>query len=755
MKKQSVQLLNSKTRIPKECRYSLKRGNLLEKLFLTDAPVMIFHGKAGYGKTELARQYCMQCGAETLWYSMDSSDNDMWRFAAYFKRLFAGVLWQEEQTCFLQMLCAVSEELEREAGHQYLLVLEGLESIYNHKILDFIRKLIFSLPENLKLIFTIRGEIPDFMSRYVISGTSLVLEESELAFTETEQRALADRVLSHGAQDREGILDECATVLEGWPAGFLLALSCIEKQKLRSGLIHWPYLFQDSMINSFLSWEVFHSLSGEEKDFMVRTSGMEELKDSICDRVLQINNSGAMIRKLLRKNLLYSCVEQELVRIRCREALRLFLNGRAGRDVQEEIIRKSAQYYLEEGDYARAAGQAVKTGYTALIIKIMEVYGSEMLNSPEDQVLARCISYLEEDARIMGEKALSGENLPPGPEALGIAAQYYYKAGLFERMEKYLNQADSSFGKENKFGMYRALYKGLLKYRENPSKYEKQISNTLFLLEENRYRLPFLKKEELEILSRLEAEKKQETPGKLKVTFFGDFQVTVLKEQKPLSWRTRKGGELFAYLVELDGQAVGRNQLFKKLWSEDLPDHAVTMLHNMLYNIRKELSAYHMEDLIQYKDKLYCINMEKIETDLGEIRRLCALADQNNTEELKKHKHRFSVYWGRYLEDLDSQWLAEQREYYDTRFLKGCTILAEDAAAEGKFQEAVLFLKNAMVVNSYSEELAGSLLKCYGAMRNLKMVKTEYDRFVSLLERDLDMKPGRELVEIYKEALGA
>ena len=368
-----------------------------------------------------------------------------------------------------------------------------------------------------------------------------------------------------------------------------------------------------------------------------------------------------------------------------------------------------------------------------------------MLNNSQDQLLSLCLKGVEQ--------SVSGQKLPP--EFLGLAAQYCYKTGQYEQMEKYLNQADSSFGKENKFGMYRGLYKGLLRYGKDPEKYEKQISNTLFLLEENHCRLPFLKPPELEILSRLEAEKSRKLPGKLNVTCFGEFQVTAAREEKPLSWRTRKGQELFAYLVELDGKAVGRNQLFKQLWSEDLPDNAVTMLHNMLYNIRKELSAYHLEDLIQYKEKRYRINMEKIESDLGEIRHLCALVDQKNAEELRKHKDRFTRYWGRYLEDMDNQWMNELREYYDARFLKGCTLLAEDAAAAGRFQEAVRFLKNALAINSYSEELAGNLLKCYGAMRNLNMVKLEYERFTSLLERDLEMKPGRKLAEIYKEALSA
>ncbi len=761
MEKQSIQFIKSKIKFPRKCSHSLERTALLEKLLAAEAPVLMLHGKAGYGKTELVRQYCEKSSGASFWYFLDSSDNDIWKFLSCLDCLFSRMFQEYElssqpegiEARFFRMMLKASEQLEQDENSQYVLVFDSLEALRNDRILDIIKKMVSSLPENLKLVFTTRGGVPDFMCRYMINGTCLVLDEADLAFTEGEQWALAERLLSCKEKEQEEILGQCARLLGGWPAGLVLALLCMEKRRLKAGFSDWSYLFQDSMINSFISSEIFQELSEEEKDFLIRTSGMLELKKEICDRVLQRNNSGTMIRKLLEKNLLFSCGERGTGRICQHEPLRLFLSEQADNSMQVETARKTAEYYLDEKKYLQAVRQAMDIGYTALIIKIMETYGSQLLTREEDQVLGLCVRYLEEEAKVMEEKPVPGQKLIPGPEVLGIAAQYYYKSGMPEVMERYFNQADSSFGKENKFAMYRGLYKGLLKYQEEPSKYEKQISNTLFLLEENRYSLPFLKKEELEVLRRLEAEKRQEAPGKLKVTFFGDFQAMVVKEQKPLSWRTRKGCELFACLVELNGQAVGRKQLFHKLWSEDLPDNAVNMLHNMLYNIRKELSAYHMEDLIQYKDRMYCIRMEDIETDLPEIHRLCDLIDQNNTEELKQHKERFASYWGQYLDDMDSQRIMEQREYYDTRFFMGCTMLAKEAAAYGEFTEAIMLLKNAMMVNCYSEELSGSLLECYGAVQNLKLAKAEYKRFSALLEKDLGLKPGRELTEIYKKVM--
>lgn len=74
-------------------------------------------------------------------------------------------------------------------------------------------------------------------------------------------------------------------------------------------------------------------------------------------------------------------------------------------------------------------------------------------------------------------------------------------------MERYLNCADSMFGKENKYGMFRSLYRALFHYEEDPDKYEKQINNVLFFLEENKIPYPYLGENEQELLNKVIKEK--------------------------------------------------------------------------------------------------------------------------------------------------------------------------------------------------------------------------------------------------------
>jgi len=120
----------------------------------------------------------------------------------------------------------------------------------------------------------------------------------------------------------------------------------------------------------------------------------------------------------------------------------------------------------------------------------------------------------------------------------------------------------------------------------------------------------------------------------------------VVEDGYELSWRTKKGGELLAYLISLNGKAVERNHLFDVIWPEELPNNPVAMLHNMIYNIRKELSAYNLEKLIQYKNKGYSIDMSLVECDEEIISSICAAIARKDLDTLLENEVHLMKYWG-------------------------------------------------------------------------------------------------------------
>lgn len=747
----------AKTKLPKPFAGSLRRAKLLEELLGSEASVLVFHGKAGYGKTELARQLCEEFAGLSAWCRLDVSDNEPERFAvcldAVFSDSLSGYAGENEEPLLSQILLRAEEALEAE-DQRFLLVLDSFETIENEKCQDFLRRMAEESGGKLCLCLITRGRIPDFLSRFVTNGSCRILDEEELAFSPEEERKLWRRLLPGERKAWEPLWEQVHIRLQGWPAGVMLAGLFFQRYGVLSGPPNWEFLLQASRIGSFLDFELFGPLPEEEKNFLLQTAGLKELNAKLCDAVLERENSRGLIRSLLEKNI-FCCDPCSQTAGICRHPIvELYLESRGDQKQAAGTACRAAQYCLEKREFLKAARQAAGAGHTPLLLTLMEQFGGELLQKEQWEVLEICVRYLEREGFLTAGKVpdrrIAGET-----EALGTAAQYYYRTGQTERMEDCLNQADSTFGKENKFGMYRALYRGLLHYRADEEKNQKQICNTLFLLEENHVPLPYLKPEERELLTVIKKGGAGEKNGRLKVTFFGDFRAQVNGEEKPLSFRTRKGGELFAYMIKQNGKPVGRKQLLAALWSDGLPDNAVTMLHNMLYNLRKELSAYRLENLIEYKDKVYRVHMEQVETDLPEIDRLCRMADQSDPGELLRHAERFKSYWGRYLEDVDGLWAVEDREYYDTRFMKACSILAKEAAKSGRPAEGALFYKNAMLVNGYSEEWEAGLLRCYGKMGNLRQVKDEYERFCAFVKKELQTGPGEKLRQAYREIVEA
>ena len=263
-------------------------------------------------------------------------------------------------------------------------------------------------------------------------------------------------------------------------------------------------------------------------------------------------------------------------------------------------------------------------------------------------------------------------------------------------------------------------------------------------------RLPYLREMEQSVLDRIMAEEQMgEEKKKLQIYTFGSFRVIPEGEDRELTWRTRKGRELFAYLVNQEGRAVGRNNLMEVLWPEEIPVNAVAMLHNMLYNIRKELSAYCLEKIIFYEKKQYRISLDGLVCDFYPVRRMAELVEKKMLEELRKEYRCFLTYWGAYLEDIDNFWAERKRRYYDDIYIKGCWLLAERFTTEKDYETAAVFCKNILSLDPYSEKAVEKLLYLYGEKKEWEKMRQSFMAFEKLLKKDLGIIPGEGVLSVY------
>ncbi len=406
---------------------------------------------------------------------------------------------------------------------------------------------------------------------------------------------------------------------------------------------------------------------------------------------------------------------------------------------------KGCDYFLRHKMYLEAIAIALKFGQPALICRALSLCGAGLLAEERFDLLGNCARVLEKSAEELDASIY------------GILAQYYYAAGDYAKMEYNFNMADSMFGKENNYSIQRSLYRGLLKYEKEPKNYRMHVNNALFYLEEYNLKLPFLLPREQKVLEEIKrlnsADEETHEQKPLKVRQFGSFKVTVTEDGYEIPWRTKKGCELFAYLISLEGNAVERNRLFDIIWQEELPANPVALLHNMIYNIRKELSAYKLENIVQYKNKRYSIDMSLIDSDMDTVSRVCSAVSRKDMDMLLENEGVISGYWGVYLENIDNIWVSERKEYYDRMFINASLLLADFYYDNRIYEKALVYLQNALKVDTFSERIMEKILNCYSKTGKFDKLRAKYEEFCDLLARELDIQPSNDLAAAYQRSI--
>lgn len=743
-------ILKKKFEIPEKKEKIIVKPQL-EHLFETAATsCVIVKAMSGYGKTAVFAKAAGKHKDMVRWYTLDVTDNDSECFLSCLESIWETVDEERGKAVMeddvQSRLLALIQRAQKWQGNMHI-VLDNLQVISSKEVLQLLLFLQQYTEEKLSFILLTNDRIPKGFLPLLLKGKGIILSENELRLT-------PDEVWQHMGNStglaRE-VVNQVTKDLCGWPLGvrhvleYLCSSGCgmADMQESmyinkKDGKLHWNRILQESMLSGCLDEILWDKCSGDLQVFLCQTAVLDRFSWEMC----HVMFAGQFTRQTFEDatschGILY-CFSEAVDTYEYGRAFGSYLSAKLSDGEKRGIYLKAARWYGKKKDFLRLADYAILGREDYFLLITIEQFGRELLCQKNQKALGIMIEYLEKNTVLLL------------PEVSGIVAQYFYSQGNFNKMEGYLNAADSSFGKDNKYACYRSLYRALIKLDEDKEKYEKQVHNALFFLKESDTGLPYLKDKEEEKLKKLTGKKKQEA---LKVCAFGVFQVLALQDGRELAWRTKKGRELFAYLLDIEGKAVERRQLIELLWQDEIPENAVAMLHNMIYNIRKELSAYRLETILIYENRKYRLSTEKIACDFFHIKEIARLVEEKNEAGLRREHKSFLKYWGSYLEDIDSFWAEEKRAYYDEIFKKGCWMLAEQFVKENSYETALTLYKNILSIDPYSEEVVEKILLLYGEQKKWEKVKQCYSDFEKILKKDLGITPGEEVLAAYHSYL--
>lgn len=747
--------------LPQISNTFIKRKKLCDIFDDEQKSVFLIYSRVGSGKTNIMAQYCRNKEGEVLWYSFDKTDNEEKSFLKHFIYGISKIdkdagekLNAYEESCvkltkhltkvLINTLLEVAERMKQDNKQLYM-VLDGFQCIENQNILQLFKLLLKCLSGEIKLFILTSSVLQRCFSKYMTEGNYRKITEKELFFTMEEIKKIAEQGFEKRKIKKEYI-QRIEELTGGWPVAVECLFRFLAENEEEISIVlkmEKENLLMETVLYDYIYWEIYGKFSRNEREFLLKTAGFHELDARLCDNCLKGDDSKKILHSFLNHHILELVCERDKKYFRYFELFRLFLMEEGEKKVQEKMGERASCFYLQNKQYDKAVFYAQNN--IKQLSNLLEQYGKKMLRENRLDLLMQCIN------------KLLGAQHEFSVLQLEIVAEYYYRTGHYEQMEYYLNCADSMFGKENKYSMYRSLYRALFHYEEDTEKYEKQINNVLFSLAENKIPYPYLLEREQGILCRAMKEKnveQQETEKKkIQVSTFGTFRAVIIEDGKELPWRTKKGCELFAYLLDCGGKAMERKTLLSELWKTEIPNNAVAMLHNMFYNMRKELSYYNLEHIIQYKSKKYSMDVSLIQSDLQKMQLVSHYVEEKNVEKLWEHKEVFVTYKGLYLEDMDNTWIREKQDYYEKIFEKGCCILGEKCMEQKKYEEALVYLKNGLAISVYSENIVSQILQCYHHMGDFKGAKKQYEEFCTLLKEELNLIPGEYVQKIYQECM--
>ncbi|HIQ05342.1 MAG TPA: tetratricopeptide repeat protein [Anaerolineae bacterium] len=401
-------VITSKIVVPRKRPDLLHRPRLVDflhqqivrKLIIVSAP-------AGYGKTSLLVDFAHETEIPICWYSLDAYDADpriflehliasvRHRFPEFGYRAEAAVRNSGDLRRNLYPLAAVLANEIYEIPDYFALVLDDFHLVdHSEVVTDFLSLLLRYLEENCHLTVASRTlpGIPD-QALMVARGEMVGLGVEELRFTPQEIQALvAQNYNLNMPYDRA---EELTNFSDGWITGILLTAHQATWEKLLQGVVSAPEA--TGRVYDYLAEQVFTRQPPELRQFLLGSAVLEQMTPGLCDELLDIHDSEALLELAEGKHLFISQLQGVERCYVYHHLFREFLLQRLRRGDREQyqaLYVKAARIYERQGEWERAVEAYLKLQLYEEAARVIELAEKPMYDAGRWDTLARWLDAL-------------------------------------------------------------------------------------------------------------------------------------------------------------------------------------------------------------------------------------------------------------------------------------------------------------------------------------------------------------------------
>ena len=350
---------------------TVRRSSLIERLGRGDPrPIVSVVAPAGYGKTTLLSQWAERNGRAFAWVSVDEGDNDPKVLLSYVAAALDAVEPIDERVfdALASPVSSVAGSVVPRLGRAFslmtspvVLVVDDVHVLGNSECRAALSVLADHVPAGSRLALAGRAEPPLRVARLRAEGKILEIGPDDLSLTCDEASSLLRNVDLTLAEDDVAELHERT---EGWPAGlYLAALYLREGGSFASA--SFSFGGDDRFVSDYLESEFLSRISRRQRVFLTRTAVLERMCGPLCEAVLDVAGSAAILAELAASNVLLVPLDRRGEWYRYHHLFRDMLLAQLHRrepGLTPVLRRRAARWCLDNGlpeealEYSMAAG---------------------------------------------------------------------------------------------------------------------------------------------------------------------------------------------------------------------------------------------------------------------------------------------------------------------------------------------------------------------------------------------------------------
>lgn len=353
---------------------------------------------AGFGKSSFLSANARKSDRPCIWFSIDELDADPASFVTHLVEAIGPLATEPLPTADTSLadsgssLIALLMNVLRQQRRGAMLILDDAQHVAgSKKILNLLDRLIRFIPDRTTVVIASREPLGLHTAKLKSQGVLASIGAKDLRFTEDEVEALFLRRFDDAPLE-EGLSRRIVMQTEGWAAGIEIFF------QVCGGTSSWAIkeaLNQLSSVGSgwftYFAEEVVGRLDDRLQDFLRRSSILPQLNADLCNHVLQIENSHALLDDLSKRNLFTFPAGDDGATYRYHHLFREFLRDQLKRSLGKAEHRRLqlrlADALVKSGAWAEAAAAYAEGGDPTATLKVMEKVGEELLATGQYRVL--------------------------------------------------------------------------------------------------------------------------------------------------------------------------------------------------------------------------------------------------------------------------------------------------------------------------------------------------------------------------------